>query len=104
VLTRQSNHWSQLVSDDNPRGYNEKQQQRIADAGTLLKKRGVELHVMRVRLTGEMKMKEPVDDEYGTDRINAMAADIKANYAARIKDAGSGAADEEEDGDISEGF
>jgi uncharacterized protein YeeX (DUF496 family) len=78
--------------------------QRIADADTLAKKRSVELTVMRERLKSENNLKEPIDDEYGMDRINAMIADIEADYAARVKDAGSGAADEEEDGDISEGF
>jgi hypothetical protein len=99
-----STHWSQLVSDDNPRGYNEKQKQKISDADTLMKKRSVEMQVMKRRLNSEMKMKEPIDDEYGMDCLNAMIADIEAEYAARIKDAGAGAADEEEDGDISEGF
>jgi hypothetical protein len=83
VLTRKSNHWSQHVSDDNPRGYSDTQQQKIADAGTLVKKRGVELHVMRGRLTNEMNLKEPIDDEYGTERINAMIAEINAEYAAK---------------------
>jgi uncharacterized protein YeeX (DUF496 family) len=79
--------------------------QKIADANTLWKKRSVELEVMRDRLRGENNLKEPIDDEYGVDRINAMIADINAEYTARIKDAGAGAADdEEEDGDISEGF
>jgi hypothetical protein len=73
---------SQLVSDDNPRGYNEKQKQRIADADTLVKKRSVELKVMRQRLQCEMNLKEPVDDEYGMDSINAMIAEINAEYAA----------------------
>jgi hypothetical protein len=77
-----SNHWSQHVSDDNPRGYSEKQMQMIADADTLLRKRSVELRVMKERLSSEMKMKEPLDDEYGVDRINAMIADINAEYAA----------------------
>jgi DNA/RNA endonuclease YhcR with UshA esterase domain len=99
-----SSHWSQHVSDDNPRGYTEKQKQKIADAGTLVKKRAVELKVMRVRLTGENNLKVPVDDEYGTDRINAMIADIEAEYAAMMGIAGAGAADEEEDGDMSDGF
>jgi hypothetical protein len=39
--------------------------QRIADADTLLRKWGVELHVMTDRRKCEMKMKEPIDDEYG---------------------------------------
>jgi hypothetical protein len=104
VLTRSKNHWSQLLSDDNPRGYNEKQQQRIADAGTLVKKRAVELEVMRKRLNSEMYLKEPIDDEYGTDRINAMIADINAEYASDRDVDGDGAVYEEEDGDISEGF
>jgi hypothetical protein len=78
--------------------------QRIADADTLVKKRRVELKVMLQRLMGEKDLKEPIDDEYGTDRINVMIADVEAEYSARIKDAGSGAAEEEEDGDISEGF
>jgi hypothetical protein len=98
-----SNHWSQRVSDDNPRGYSEKQMQRIADAGTLVKKREVELKVMKTRLSSEMSLKEPIDDEYGMDSINAMIAEINAEYTARIMDAGSGAIDEEE-GYISEGF
>jgi hypothetical protein len=98
------NHWSQLVSDDNPRGYSEKQMQRIADAGPLLKKRSVELEVMRRRQESDMKMKQPIDDEYGVDRINAMIADIQSEYAAKVDIDGARAVDEEEDGDISEGF
>jgi hypothetical protein len=82
VLTRSKHHWSQRVSDDNPRGYNEKQKQKIADAGTLVRKRVVELKMMRGRLQCEMNLKEPVDDEYGVDRINAMIAEINAEYAA----------------------
>ena len=100
MLTRQSNHWSQLVSDDNPRGYNENQKQKIADA-TLLKKRRVELQVMKYRLKCEMNLKKPIDDEYGTDRINAMIADIEAEYAAKMS---AVSAVDEEDGDISEEF
>jgi hypothetical protein len=76
--------------------------QKIADADTLVKKRGVELKVMRGRLQCEMKMKEAVD-EFGVDRINAMIADIQSEYAANMDIAGTGAADEG-DGDISEGF
>jgi hypothetical protein len=102
VLTRSTRHWSQLVSDDNPRGYSEKQKQKIADANTLWKKRSVELNVMNARLDSEMKMKEPVDDEYGIDHINAMVADINAEYKAKMADAGVSAVDD--DGDISEGF
>jgi hypothetical protein len=82
VLTRNTSHWSQHVSDDNPRGYTEKQKQRIADADTPVKKRGVELKMMRTRLNNEKIMKEPIDDEYGMDRIKAMIADINAEYAA----------------------
>jgi hypothetical protein len=62
--------------------------QRIADADTLLRKRGVELQVMRGRLTSEMKMKEPIDDEYGVDCINAMIAEINTEYAAMGVDVG----------------
>jgi DNA-binding transcriptional MerR regulator len=82
VLTRSKHHWSQRVSDDNPRGYSEEQKQRIANVDTLLKKRGVELKMMRERLTNENSLKEPIDDEYGKDRINAMFAEINAEYAA----------------------
>jgi hypothetical protein len=81
VLTRSKHHWSQLVSDDNPRGYSEKQKLRIADADTLVKKLRMELKVMKERLDSEIRMKESVD-EYGMDRINAMIADINAQYAA----------------------
>jgi hypothetical protein len=104
VLTRSKHHWSQLVSDDNPRGYTEKQKQKISDADTLVKKRGVELKVMRGRKDNENNLKEPIDDEFGTDRIKAMIADIEAEYAAKMGVAGSGAAEEEEEGDVSEGF
>jgi hypothetical protein len=69
-----------------------------------MKKRSAELKVMRGRLSAKMKMKEPVDDEYGVDRINAMIADIRAEYAAKMDIDRGGAVDEEEDGDISEGF
>ena len=104
MLTRKSTHWCQLVSDDNPRGYTEKQKQRIADAGPPAKKRGVELRMMRGRLQCEMGMKEPIDDEYGMERINAMIADIQSEYAAKMVIDGAVAVDEEEEGDISEGF
>jgi hypothetical protein len=105
VLTRSKHHWSQLVSDDNPRGYSEKQKQKIADADTLVKKRRVELRVMRGRLRGEKDLKEPtgIDDEYGVDSINAMIADIEAEYAAERDVDGAGAVEDTE-GDISEGF
>jgi hypothetical protein len=82
VLTRQSNHWSQFVSDDNPRGYNEKQKQRVADAVTLVKKRSVELKVLKQRKVTETSIQDSADDEYGIDCINAMIADIYAQYAA----------------------
>ena len=82
MLTRFSSHWSQLVSDDNPRGYNEKQMQRIADADALVKKWRVELKVMKGRLQNEDRLREAIDDEYGIDRINEMIADINAEYAA----------------------
>jgi hypothetical protein len=103
VLTRFSSHWSQLVSDDNPRGYNEKQKQKIVDANTHAKKRGVELRMMKRRLYNETRLKEPIDDEYGLDRINTMIADIEAEYATKM---GIARPDDvnEEDGDISEGY
>jgi hypothetical protein len=56
--------------------------QKIADAGTLVKKRSLELNMMKWRLNGEIMMKEPIDDEYGLDRLNAMIADVHAQYAA----------------------
>jgi hypothetical protein len=37
---------------------------------------------MNGRQYNEMNLKEPIDDEYGLDRINAMIADIYAQYAA----------------------
>ena len=82
MFTRLSTHWSQLVSDDNPRGYNEKQMQRITDADTLVKKWRVELKVMKVRQVSEDRLREAIDDGYGVDRIDAMIADINAEYAA----------------------
>jgi hypothetical protein len=63
----------------------------------------VELQVMMKRRDGERKLHAPIDDEYGLDRINAMIADIEAEYAARMADAGVAAVDEQ-DGGISEGF
>jgi hypothetical protein len=111
VLTRSKHHWSQLVSDDNPRGYSEKQKLRIADADTLVKKRRVELMVMNGRLYGEKNMKNAIDDEYGVDCINTMIADIIAEYAAMgvnaiVRDAGvigtegdEDAEEEDSDGD-----
>jgi hypothetical protein len=97
VPTRNKNHWSQLISDDNPRGYNEIQKQKIVDAGTLVRKRGVEIQVMMNRLQNERIVKEPIVDEYGKAHINAMIVDIKVEYENRMNAA-------EEDGDVSEGF
>jgi hypothetical protein len=42
----------------------------------------VELKVMKTRLSSEMSLKEPIDDEYGMDSINSMIAEINAEYAA----------------------
>jgi hypothetical protein len=98
VLTRSKHHWSQLVSDDNPRGYSEKQKLRIADADTLVKKLRMELKVMKERLDSEIRMKESVD-EYGMDRINAMIADINAQYAGAVGTEGDKAEEEESDSD-----
>jgi hypothetical protein len=97
-----SNHWSQFVSADNPRGYNEKQKQRIADADTLVRKRAVEMKVMRDRWYRETRLMEPVVDEYGMECIKTMIAEVKAEYATKLADAGTD--DVDEDGDISEGF
>jgi hypothetical protein len=105
VLSRKFNHWSHLVSDDNPRGYNDKQMQRIANADTLPKKRLVEMKVMAKRQENERSMMEPIDDEYGMDCINAMIADINAQYATMMSIAGTVAvSDDDDDGDISEGY
>jgi hypothetical protein len=83
--------------------------QKIADADTLVKKRAVELEVMRSRLKSEKSLKEPIDDDYGVDCINAMIADINAQYpvigvnVGVAHDAtsivGTDDEDEEEDGD-----
>jgi hypothetical protein len=56
--------------------------QRIADADTLVKKWRVELKVMKVRQVSEDRLREAIDDGYGVDRIDAMIADINAEYAA----------------------
>jgi hypothetical protein len=78
----------------------------ITDADTLVTRRAVELRVMRGRRKSERKLKAPIDDEYGMDRINAMIADIEAEYAAMMGVAGSDVAVnvDEQDGDISEGY
>jgi hypothetical protein len=107
VLTRFSTHWSQFVSDENPRGYTEKQKQKIADADTLVKKWRVELKVMKTRQYGENNLREAIDDEYGMDRIDAMIADINAEYAAmgvnvgvtHTTDVAGSEGDEDEDDD-----
>jgi hypothetical protein len=60
--------------------------QKIADADTLIKKRTVELLIMRDRLKTESGLKIPIDDEYGMERINRMIADIYKLYAAMGED------------------
>jgi hypothetical protein len=62
-----------------------------------MKKWGVELQVMKARLRSEGKLKEPIDDEYGMDCINAMIVDINKQYAVKVDDA-------EDGGNVSEGF
>jgi hypothetical protein len=37
---------------------------------------------MKTRRFSENKLREAIDDEYGMDRIDAMIADINAEYAA----------------------
>jgi hypothetical protein len=80
VLTRKADHWSQRISTDNPRGYNDTQLQRIAAAPTAAKKRRAELNVMNPRRHAEKVLKTPIVDEYGMARIVAMIADINAQY------------------------
>jgi hypothetical protein len=90
---RQSNHWSRRLSPDNPRGYNEEQLRKIADAPTLAAKRQVEQKIMNMRIKIEKKLVEPIVDEYGLDRIHAMMAEMKASYTElerRGWDAGGG--------------
>jgi hypothetical protein len=91
-MTRRADHWSQLVSDDNPRGYNEEQLQRIATAPTLAAKRKIELQVMMGRRYTEKDLVTAIADDFGIDRIAAMTEDIKADYAAQMAAAGDGGA------------
>jgi hypothetical protein len=92
VLTRQSHHWSHRLSTDNPRGYNEEQLRRIADAPTLAAKRKVELQLLQSRADREKR--SPVADEFGLDRVLAMREEAKAEYAALMRgEVGAGVGD-----------
>jgi hypothetical protein len=64
----------------------------------------VELKVMMRRRDGERKLHAPIDDEYGLDRIDAMIADIKAEYDAKLGIVIAVDDANEYHGDISEGF
>jgi hypothetical protein len=81
VLTRRTDHWSQLITPDNPRGYNAKQLRRIATAPTRTEKRATELLVMAGRRSNEVNLQVPINDDYGLARIDAMVAAIRAEYA-----------------------
>jgi hypothetical protein len=79
-------HWAQRITDVNPRGHTEYILQRISQAPSLTEKVNMELKVMQGRRRSEMS--NPVDDGYGLARIDAMEAEVRAEYAAR----GAGAA------------
>jgi hypothetical protein len=105
VLTRKADHWSQRISTDNPRGYTDKQFQRIAAAPTAAKKRRVELNVMYTRRQVEELLKTPIVDEYGLDCIAVMEADIEVQYAALMEPvAGSESPDHHVTADNPHGF
>jgi hypothetical protein len=74
VLSRKSTHWSQLVSDDNPRGAATED----CCCGYTGGAKGDVTLLMKARKENEMNLKESIDDEYGVDRINAMIAVIEA--------------------------
>jgi hypothetical protein len=78
--------------------------QRIAGADTLVKKRKVELYVMKSRLRSENNLNVPIGDEYGADCIKSMIEDIETEYDTQMGYAVDGVVDEVEDGDVSEGF
>jgi hypothetical protein len=59
---------------------------RIADAPTLSEKMKVELILTNLRRSNEKRRTEPLDDGYGLDRIDAMEAEIRAEYAAKMVD------------------
>jgi hypothetical protein len=83
VLTRKSTHWAQRISANNPRGYNEEQLQKIADAPTLAEKQRVEMKLLHGRLSTEKDILNPPNDGYGVDYILATIVEVKAEYAAR---------------------
>jgi hypothetical protein len=75
------------MSDDNPRGYTDRQLKRIADAPTLNEKMDVELFIANNRRMGERgRLTRPLNDRYGLERISAMEAEIRAEYAAKMAD------------------
>jgi hypothetical protein len=99
VLTRSTNHWSQRISSNNPRGFSDQQLQKIADAPTLEEQRKIELNFLFWRHKAEKDLKKPIEDEFGLDCIAGMLRDAKAEYAARIcgEDVQAGSDDEEEE-------
>ena len=84
--TRHHIHWSQHISEDNPRGYTDRQLKRIADAPTLNEKMEVELFLAYNRRIAERRLTKPLNDGYGLERIAAMEAEIWADYVAKMAD------------------
>jgi hypothetical protein len=101
VPQRHSKHWAQRISEDNPRGYTELQLQYIDDAPTLAEKMKVELYMTAARRLVEAARKEPIHDDYGLARIDAMEAEIREEYAAKMAEAGE---DPDEDGSAFKGY
>jgi hypothetical protein len=58
----------------------------IEDAPTLKEKLNMEVRMMSRRRTGEIRLLTPIDDKYGLGSIDAMVADMKAEYAQRMAD------------------
>jgi hypothetical protein len=64
----------------------------------------MELKLLNARLACEGRLMEPVVNQYGVDRVIVMTADIEAEYTAKMAISKARTVDEDQDGDISEGF
>jgi hypothetical protein len=89
VPTRNRNHWSLRISEANPRGYSESQLRKIGEAPTLAEKMRIELDILSRRHRTEKGLLNRNDDEYSTDCIAAMEAEVRAEYGEGMGKEGS---------------
>jgi hypothetical protein len=86
-MLRNSKHWSRRITEKNPRGYSQPQQNILAKCKTIRNRYRTEKHCIQARIEAERARDPRVDDAYGLEALEAMLAAVHAQYAETVAEA-----------------